>query len=125
MNTLIIVKVEIKPIGSDTFTSIDIVPHSGSITEEWRRSIVGLVADVSVRFRVAQWSEANDTFLKPFRARKSIIKITCSDGSLRVVGTQAIPARMLYESSTDKSPSGFNGYDCSIDWRSPDGCVAG
>lgn len=122
MNSAVVIKAEYRVIGSEQFTDLDIVPYSGSITEAWQKSMAGMAAKVTVGFKKEKWSAEFDSVAKGLLNRKAQYRITDANGVVRLVGTDQIPARLLYDSRVGAAAGSFNGYEFSIDWLSPDGC---
>ena len=119
----VVVKVENRLIGSEQFTDLDIVPFSGSITESWKKSMAGMLSKVAVDFRKEKWSAEFDATAKVLLNKRCQFRITDGNGVVRLVGTDEIPARLLYDAKLGASAGSFNGYDCSIEWLSPAGCA--
>ena len=122
MNSAVVLKVEYKLIGETNFTDLQVIPYSGSISEDWVKSFAGVAAKISVGFKKENWSASNDIAMKSLINRKAIFQVTDSNGTVSLVGSDENPARLRYKSSVDGSASGFNGFDCSIAWSSPSGC---
>lgn len=123
MNSAVIVKAEYKLIGDTEFTDLGIIPYSGSIAESWEKSFAGIAAKINVGFKKENWSATNNAAMKLLLNRKAQFQITDSNGTVSLVGNDNNPARLMYKSSVDGSASGFNGFDCSITWLSPEGCL--
>ena len=123
MNSAVIVKAEYKLIGDTEFTDLGIIPYSGSISEDWGKSFAGIAAKINVGFKKENWSATNDAAMKLLLNRKAQFQITDSNGTVSLIGTDQNPARLMYKSNVDGSASGFNGFDCSITWISPTGCL--
>ena len=123
MNAAVVVKAEYRLIDTNSFTDIDIIPYSGSISETWKKTFSGLAATVTVNFKKENWSPSNNTTMKSLLNRKAQFRITDANGTVSLVGTNENPARLLFDASVESAAASFNGFTCSISWLSPQGCA--
>ena len=123
MNSGAVIKAEYKLIGSVDFTDLDIIPYSGTISENWKKQFQGLAATTEVNFKKENWGTTNDGTMKSLLNKKALFRITDANGTQFTVGTLRKPARMLYSASVEAGPGSFNGFTCSISWLSLSGCT--
>ena len=122
MNSAVITKAEYKLPGENDFSVLDIVPHSGKITQEPKRTNAGLIYSVKADFLIVGTSSEQSYLLSQLNNRKASFRLTDADGIIYFVGSENYPARMLATLDLGGSPGSFKGHRCLITLNSPERC---
>lgn len=121
MNSVVLNKVEVRIIGEQNFTNIDIVPESGIMNDESTDTAHGSLDKISVQFNIANLTIATDALIKKLRGRKLQFRLTDTNSLVHLVGDDYYFARMNRQKIIDKTPGSFNGYRCTVSCNSPSG----
>ena len=122
MNSAVITKVEYANYGSDVFTVLDIIPHSGKISESNEQTKAGLLYSTQADFKMAKSSVETDSILKSISGRRAKFRITDANNTIYMVGSDSRGAILTSTRSADGVAGGFNGYQCQITQKSTTGC---
>jgi hypothetical protein len=121
MYSVVITKVEYKPITDENFTEMDIVPGSGLLNEETDKTGQGTLHKTTVQFDIANVTAVKDTLMKSLKSRKLEFRLTDSNKLVHLVGDENYFARLKYQKIIDTTPGTFNGYRCNVNCNSPSG----
>lgn len=122
MNSAVITKIEYRIFPESDFTALDVIPHSGKLSEPQLTDSGGNnYYDCQVPFSVAKSETAKDILLKSIANRKAQYRITDANGVVYLVGNESYPARLAYTRNLDGQPGSFNGYQCTIACKSATG----
>jgi len=123
MNAAVITKIGYRFSEDDEFSSVSIIPESGTLSEETSQTRAGLLYTTTIEFKIAQSSADNDQVLKALTTRHAQYQVTDANGTVYLAGSSVYPARMLFTRGVKGTSSSFNGYECKVTVKSPDGCT--
>lgn len=123
MNSAVIVNAEYKFPEQNEFSVLDIVPHSGKLNEDPKRSGSGMLYSLKADILIAGVSAEKNELMNSFNGRKATFRITDADGIVYLIGTENYAARMLATLDLGGSPGSFKGYRCVITYNSTKGCI--
>jgi len=123
MNAAVITKIEYKLPDQENFIVLDIVPESGKLKEEPKRTASGIIYTTIVDFLIAGMSSGLNSQIKSIDSRKAYFRCTDADDVVYLVGSEDYPARLISQFDLGGSPGSFKGYRCSINYISTTGCT--
>lgn len=123
MNSAVITKIEYQLPGDVDFSILDIVPESGKLKEESKRTYAGLIYNTGADFLIAGMTVELNEQIRLMNGRKSYFRITDADDMIYLVGSEDFPARFAAQLDLGGSPGSFKGYRCSISQISTTGCT--
>lgn len=123
MNSAVITKIEYKLPGDEEFSILDIVPESGKVKEEPKRTNSGLLYNTVADFLIAGLSVELNEQIRLINGRKSYFRITDADELIYLVGSVDFPARLTAQFDLGGTPGSFKGYRCTISQISTTGCT--
>ncbi len=122
MNAGVILKVCYNLPGEINFTELDVIPFSGTFTEQSEIKEAGILFSAVANFKIAGILPETDILLKSLLGRRATFKITDANDTVFWVGDALYRARFLFEKRVDGTPGSFNGYQCSITRTAPTAC---
>ena len=122
MNSAVITKVEYALNDSGVFTELDIIPHSGKISEANENTSAGILYTTQADFKMAKSSIETDSILKSISGRRAKYRITDANDVIYLVGSDICCANMTFVRTAEGNPGGFNGYQCQVVQKSTSGC---
>ncbi len=123
MNAAVITKIGYRFSEEDEFSFLDLVPESGTLSEETQQTGAGLLYTTTIEFKIARSSAGHDQVLKSLAARHARYQVTDVNGTVYLAGSSVYPARMLFTRAVKGTSSSFNGYECKITLKSSEGCT--
>lgn len=122
MNVGVILKIAYKLTGETSFTELDIVPFSGTFSEQSEIKDAGILFSASANFKIAGILPATDLLLNSLLGRQATFKVTDANDIVYYVGDTLYRARFLFEKRVSGTPGSFGGYQCSITRQAPTAC---
>jgi len=123
MNSAVITKIEYKLPDQENFTVLDIIPESGNLKQEPKKTSAGIVYTAISEFLIAGISVELDNEIKSINNRKAYFRITDADDMVYLVGSTEFPARLSAQLDMGGTPGAFKGYRCTITQNSTTGCT--
>lgn len=123
MNAAVITKIEYGLPGAIEFTVLDIVPQSGKLKEDQKRTNAGIIYTTVVDFLIVGVSVELVSEIKTINNRKAYFRCTDADNVIYLVGSTDYPARLSAQLDLGGSPGSFKGYRCTITQISTTGCT--
>lgn len=124
MNSAVIVKIEWKLKEADQFSVFDMIPHSGTLSENKEETAAGEVFTFNAGFKIARSQLATDKTLEAIRGQKVVFKITDANDVVYLLNDLRFRSRFSYTRRLDGTPGSFNGYDCQISRNSTERCAS-
>lgn len=93
-----------------SWNEIPIVRKSVNPETKQKETAGGVLYETIVKFRIAKDDKAFSEELHRMALRYLIIKETDHNGTMRLIGSVKVPAKLEF----DISKAGFNGYECQI-----------
>lgn len=123
MHSPVITRIEFRYLDNEyyDFRNFDIVPYSGSLTENMSDSKSGHLHKTSLSFKKEGVNATNEAVFFKLRNRPAQFRVTDAGGKITLVGGRDYRARLTYTKVIDGSATGFNGYQCSVVCESPSG----
>ena len=123
MHSPVITKIEFRYLDNEyyDFRNFDIVPYSGSLTENMSESKSGHLHKTSLSFKKEGVNADNERLFSKLRNRPAQFRVTDAGSEITIVGDKNYRARLTYTKVIDGSATGFNGYQCSVVCESPSG----
>lgn len=123
MNAAVITKIECNLAPDENFTALDIVPESGKLKDDSKRTASGIIFTTVVDFLIAGMSVELKEQIKSINSRKAYFRVTDADDVVYLVGSTDYPARFSAQLDLGGSPGLFKGYRCTITQNSTTGCT--
>jgi hypothetical protein len=115
-------KIEYRHKDATSWTQLNIVQFSGTLSEDWKEEPAGMVSSVTIQAELRYSSGENDAILRSLLQNQSYYRITDMNGKQYIIGdTDYLPRCTYQRSIAQLNP---NGYKIKITYKSPTGITA-
>ena len=119
MNAGIVIKIEYRLLTHAEFTGLRFTGFSGTISKNTQETSAGIIHETHVKLKIPNINETITALLDCLLNRKAQFRITDGNGKQHLVGDDSFPARLSYTQGIDGSPGSWNGYQVTVNHKSP------
>lgn len=119
MNKASVLKFEYRLLSVAEFAELYFTGFTGTIQKETGQTDAGTVHNTVINLKVPEVSSEKTTLFDSLLFQKAQFRVTDGNGCIHLVGDVQYPARMQYRQAVEAHPGSWNGYEITINHKSP------